>query len=153
MSQAKIPRTGVPCSEWTFEEILALQGWELDDIIENRAGRLSASQKQSLSVGHRDLFGLLRVGLPKKQIAAGIVSSVEGVCEKFEGPNMNGPSLKLTVDGRLFFWTDEENYRASEAPAARTALLEHWVQQRQRVCLYFFAPDNLVAMEAARASS
>jgi hypothetical protein len=148
MSYSRLPRTGVRVEELTLDEVLGLQGWTMRDLDDNRAGRLSAAQQERLGKGVPELFGLVHVHLiPVAQLAPGKVASCEGVCRSFEGPNLNGRSLKLTVDDRTFFWADAENYDGSAAFPMRIALLDAWARGARRVRVYFVGEDNLVSLE------
>ncbi len=91
---------------------------------------------------------------PKKTIEEGLVTSDVGVAVRCEGMSSSGPSLKLDLDDRTLFWTDEENYRgrpgspSATVLALRLKLLEHWVAQRQQLRVYSLA-DHLIAVEPA----
>lgn len=148
-----LPRPGAQPSELVLAEVAALQGWSLDDLAANRAGRLSVAQRSRLLQGHRDLFGLVHVRVaPKTAIEAGIVTAHEGTARSCQGMTLSGPSLKLTVDEALFFWTDEATYAGKQHAAAadvlalRLRLLEHWVATGQRVRVYALG-ESLVAVE------
>lgn len=155
---SELPRPGIAVSELTLSEIIGLQGWTLDDLAENRQGRLSAPQKLRLMEGHSELFGLLHIRAASKPvIEAGLVESHTGVARSCHGASMAGPSTVLTVDDRDFLWTDEETFRgkglskSAQVIARRLELLEHWVAQGQRVRVYSIGNDNLIAVEPVTA--
>ncbi|CAN5655298.1 hypothetical protein BH09MYX1_BH09MYX1_03060 [soil metagenome] len=127
-------------------DLLSMQGWTIDDLAENRLGRLSAAQKTKLEQGTPELFGLLRTGLPKEDIRRGVVDTYDGECREFEGPTSNGPTLTLTVGTRILYWLDAESYRASTILAARMAILAGWARDRQHVRVYALG-NKIVAIE------
>ena len=134
MSNDQTERT----SELTLDEVIGLQGWTLNDLLENRQGRLSASQTARLLEGQSELFGLLHIRIASKhEIEAGIVESYVGVARDWAGPHMANLSLQLTVDDRPFFIA--YNQRLGE-------LVAQWVAQQQRLRVYLLA-GHLVAVE------
>jgi len=155
-SFSRLPREGAAISELTLDEIAGLQGWTLEDLAENREGRLSETQKARLLEGHRELFGLIRTRLVSKAIIiAGLLPAYEGVAKKCRGMTMSGPSYGLQLEGlddTEFFWLDEEHYRgkprtqSATVLALRLKLLEHWVAARQRLSVYALT-DWLIAVE------
>ncbi len=150
-SFARLPSEGVAISELTLAEIVGLQGWTLDDLAENREGRLSQPQKARLLAGTPDLFGLVHSRIaPKKAIAEGRFESCEGVASGCEGVTSSGPSLRLELGERHFYWADAVTYTRGPASGAiialRLKLLEHWVGQRQRLRVYAFS-RHLFAVE------
>lgn len=88
------------------------------------------------------------MGLRVSDIEKGIVEITEGPAQLFEGADMNGPSLKLTVNDRVFFWSDQATMDDSAIIRVRAELLKQWVAQRQSVRVYSFR-DDIVAIEPA----